>query len=178
MSEDNTTLAHLTAIYAAVAGLERLFPGRRFTPDGHMVGSIGEVLAAQRYDIELLPSNHKNHDARTQDGRLVQIRTTQGKTAPLKRTHDYLLVLRLNRDATIEEIFNGPGEIAWGLTANRKQDGNGQFNISLGIYRAASAAIPDSQRIPQRPNKARATTPSVADVVAHLAPGKEGLLVP
>ncbi len=33
-------------LYSIVDRLEELFPGRRFTPDGHLVGSIGEVLAA------------------------------------------------------------------------------------------------------------------------------------
>ena len=32
-----------------------LFPGRPFTPDGHLVGSIGEVLASHHYDLHLLP---------------------------------------------------------------------------------------------------------------------------
>ncbi|WP_408860888.1 DUF6998 domain-containing protein [Acidiphilium sp.] len=31
-------------IYEAVAELERQYPGRKFTPDGHLVGSIGEVV--------------------------------------------------------------------------------------------------------------------------------------
>ena len=33
-------------IYKATAALEALYPGRKFTPDGHLVGSIGEVIAA------------------------------------------------------------------------------------------------------------------------------------
>ena len=33
-------------LYSIVDRLDELFPGRRFTPDGHLVGSIGEVLAA------------------------------------------------------------------------------------------------------------------------------------
>jgi len=34
-------------IYAIVDELERLYPGRRFTPDGHLVGSIGEAYSAE-----------------------------------------------------------------------------------------------------------------------------------
>jgi len=34
-------------IYWAVVRLEVLYPGRKFTPDGHLVGSIGEVIAAE-----------------------------------------------------------------------------------------------------------------------------------
>ena len=33
-------------LYDIVDRLEELFPGRKFTPDGHLVGSIGEVIAA------------------------------------------------------------------------------------------------------------------------------------
>ena len=36
--------APIADIYRAVAALEQLYPGRKFTPDGHLVGSIGEVI--------------------------------------------------------------------------------------------------------------------------------------
>ena len=36
-----------------VAELEAEFPGRHFTLDEHLVGSIGEVMAAYYYGIEL-----------------------------------------------------------------------------------------------------------------------------
>ena len=52
-------------LYALVAQLEALFPGRRFTPDGHLVGSIGEVIAAHRYGLDLLPHSAQGHDARS-----------------------------------------------------------------------------------------------------------------
>jgi len=42
-------------LYQVVAELESIFPGRPFTPDGHMVGSIGECLVADAYDLELMP---------------------------------------------------------------------------------------------------------------------------
>jgi len=51
------------ALYAITRRLEDLFPGRHFTPDGHLVGSIGEVLAAHRYDLRLLVAGHPHHDA-------------------------------------------------------------------------------------------------------------------
>ncbi|MGQ0721719.1 MAG: DUF6998 domain-containing protein, partial [Candidatus Eiseniibacteriota bacterium] len=41
-------------LYGIVRDLEAAFPGRKFTLDGHLVGSIGEVLAAHRYGLELL----------------------------------------------------------------------------------------------------------------------------
>jgi hypothetical protein len=42
-------------IYKAAAELEALYPGRKFTPDGHLVGSIGEVIAAEALGLTLYP---------------------------------------------------------------------------------------------------------------------------
>ncbi len=38
-----------------MAALRAAYPDRKFTLDGRLVGDLGEVLAAEHYDIELLP---------------------------------------------------------------------------------------------------------------------------
>ena len=43
--------APVANIYRAVRTLEKLYPERKFTPDGHLVGSIGEVIAAEQLDL-------------------------------------------------------------------------------------------------------------------------------
>ncbi len=45
-------------IYRLVQELEAMFPGRRFTPDGHMVGSIGGAIASYCYGIKLFSPSH------------------------------------------------------------------------------------------------------------------------
>ena len=75
-------------LYSIVDRLEELFPGRRFTPDGHLVGSIGEVLAAATYDLELLPPSTERHDALSGDGRKVQIKATQVRSVSLSSEPD------------------------------------------------------------------------------------------
>ena len=52
---------------------------RHFTPDGHLVGSIGEVLVASYYGLELLPASSQTHDAKSDSGKMVQIKATQVK---------------------------------------------------------------------------------------------------
>lgn len=59
-----------------VTELEAEFPGRHFTLDGHLVGSVGEVLAAYYYGIELYKASTKVHDGCIDD-REVQIKITQ-----------------------------------------------------------------------------------------------------
>ena len=86
----------VTRIYEVVQELEELFPGRRFTPDGHLVGGIGEVLADQYYGIDLLPASFPGHTGRTDDGKLVQIKATQRGKIGLRSESEMLLVVQLS----------------------------------------------------------------------------------
>lgn len=54
-------------LYRIVAELETMFPGRHFTPDGHLVGSLGECLAACHYGLELMPASSPGVDVRCQE---------------------------------------------------------------------------------------------------------------
>ena len=123
----------VSRLYEVVAELEELFPERRFTLDGHLVGSIGEVLAKYHYGLVLLSPSREAHDARTEDGRNVQIKMTQGTKVALRGEPDYLIVLRLEPDGTAREVFNGPGHTAW-EAAGRMQR-NGQRSIGIASLR-------------------------------------------
>ena len=67
-------------IYEAVSDLEARYPQRKFTPDGHLVGSIGEVIAAEALRLKLYPTMvEPGHDAHDSEGNDVQIKMTAGK---------------------------------------------------------------------------------------------------
>ena len=88
--ENNALISEkVKRIYAITAELEDLYPGRHFTPDGHMVGSIGEVLVAENYGLKLLPASYETHDAVAPDGRYVQIKATQVKQISISSEPDY-----------------------------------------------------------------------------------------
>ena len=133
-------------IYEISAELERLFPGRHYTPDGHMIGSIGEALAASYYGLELFPASEETHDAKAPDGRLVQIKATQINRISLSSEPRWLLVLRIHRDGTFSEEYNGPGKLAWEHCG--KMQKNGQRPISLAKLRILQVEVPDSVRLP------------------------------
>ena len=83
--------------------LEAAAPGRHFTPDGHLVGCIGEAVAAARYGLELTTASTKALDAHHKaSGRSVEIKATvEGKRISLRGMEpeaDHLLVLRINGD--------------------------------------------------------------------------------
>ena len=133
--------------YALTTKLDRLFPKRSFIPDGHVVESFCEVLAAQAFDLELLPASSKIHNARTRDHSvMVQVRAAQGETLVLRNDQvpQHLLVLKLSPEGVPELIFNGPGIVAYSTVG--KQPANGQRTVRLNTLR--KIPVPPQDRLP------------------------------
>ena len=132
-------------LYRITAELEEKYPGRRFTPDGHLVGSIGEVYAAEKYGLTLLEASSEKHDALSADGRLIQIKITQTDRISIYSEPDYLIVMKMGNDGNIEEIYNGKGFAPW-ENAGKVQK-NGQRSINLKKLVSLNAAVSSEDRI-------------------------------
>ena len=145
MSAINDVPDLVKKLYALVGEFEHRFPGRKFTPDGHLVGSIGEVVAASRYNLVLLPASAEGHDARATNGLLVQIKATQGTGVALRSEPEHLIVLKILSDGTTQEIYNGPGEPVWNSCGAMQK--NGQRPISVKRLQAIQEVVPPSQRL-------------------------------
>ena len=102
-------------MFRTVAELEEAFPGRHFTLDGHLVGSIGEVLAAYYYGIKLYTASEPLHDGLDVDGREVQIKITQQDNIVISGEPKYLVVLYLTKAGDVYEVYNGPGGKPWNM---------------------------------------------------------------
>lgn len=127
----------MTDIYRAVADLEKLYPGRKFTPDGHLVGSIGEVIAAEHFGLTLYASSKPGHDAFDAEGD-VQIKLTAGNSVSMFADCVRLIVLRIVSPKQAEIVYDGPGAPAWAAAGAMQK--NGQRKISLTRLRAIAAA--------------------------------------
>jgi hypothetical protein len=101
----------IARLYQTVRDLNKLFPDRPFTPDGHLVGSIGEVVAAETYDLTLEKCSNPGFDAKTQTGKSVEIKLTGGDSVSVSSDcdplPDFLIVLRLDTRTGFTEIYNG-----------------------------------------------------------------------
>jgi hypothetical protein len=130
----------VTQIYRATAALEALYPGRKFTPDGHLVGSIGEVIAAEALDLTLYPMSRRGHDAYDRDGE-VQIKMTAGESVAMYATCDRLVVLKIVSPEEAEIVYDGPGQPVWDKAGKIQK--NNQRSVRLSRLRAmASVAQP------------------------------------
>ena len=126
-------------IFELAYSLEQQYPGRHFTPDGHMLGSIGEVYAAERYNLTLYEASHEVHDGKTADGREVQIKITQGDRVGLSSEPEFLIVLKIDRTGFITEVYNGPGAEPWNQAG--KMQKNGQRMISVAKLKNLNAEV-------------------------------------
>ena len=124
--------APVAAIYKAVRELEARYPGRKFTPDGHLVGSIGEVIAAEAFSLNLYPMSHAGHDAWDVNGP-VQVKMTAGTSIAMYDCCVRLIVLKVISPEVAEIIYDGPGEIIWNNAGKIQK--NGQRSISLSKLR-------------------------------------------
>lgn len=129
--------------------LESEFEGRKFSLDGHLLGSIGKVFAKYIYDIDLAKASNKLHDGEV-DGRNVQIKITQIDSVDIKGVPDYLIVLFLKKDTQeIYEVYNGPGELA---LEGSKLNGNREYNKSLNVLIKKDSLVSEPERIPAKNN--------------------------
>ncbi len=126
-------ITEIRQLYEIVARLEARYPGRKFTPDGHLVGSIGEVLAAERYGLTLTPHSTEACDAYDSEGRAVEIKCTQGSAVAFN-SHELpkrVIVVKLHKDGSISEFYNGPSRPVAQALSRVKQQKNGQRRLSL-----------------------------------------------
>lgn len=147
---DHKKFQHLVKqLYATVGELESMFPGRHFTPDGHMVGSIGECLVADAYGLELMTASNKGFDAVSSSGTRIEIKATQSKSAAFRSEPQHAIVIKILPTGTFEEIYNGPGSLVWGQFGGKPLPSNGQYQISLNKLKKLNQQVNESQRVPR-----------------------------
>ena len=111
MQDDIRRIPELVGrLFETVRELQRIFPDRPFTPDGHLVGSIGEVVAAYVYGLTLERCSNQGFDARTEEGQSVEIKLTGVDYVSVSsdsQPPEILIVLKLHQAGQFEEIYNG-----------------------------------------------------------------------
>lgn len=135
----------LKSLFQIVQRLETEYAkyNRKFTIDGHLIGSIGEVIVKKAFDLDLEKNSTPVHDAKTKDGQTVQIKATTTDRVAFSIHADeipyYVIVIRIEKEGencgkpTL--IYNGLGEIVFEELRKKKLQKNGQIQISLSTLR-------------------------------------------
>lgn len=140
----NNVKLQVQKLIEIVNNLEHDFPGRHFTLDGHLVGSIGEVMAAYYYGVELYAASTVAHDGEV-DGRQVQIKISQQDNIVINHEPEYLIVLYLNKSGDIYEVYNGPGKAPWNSAS--KVDSHNNRHMRVNKLMELDQEVPEELRI-------------------------------
>ena len=132
-------------LFETVHELEQRYPGRKFSIDGHLLGSLGEVIAAEHYGLTLLPNSYEKHDAKDKQGRMVQIKATQINRIAISSEPDCLIVIQITPDGNWSEIYNGAGSRVWNNAG--KMQKNGQRPISIAKLKALMESVQENEKI-------------------------------
>jgi hypothetical protein len=140
----------LGLIFQGIGILQTEFANRKFTIDGRLVGDIGEIIAAAEFDITLDEVSRAGYDAKTSDGRDVQIKATFQDSLTFRTVPTLYIGIKLSPDGTHEIIFNGPGQIIYDRYVHRQGVGTNLLSFPIAVLRELSATVPDGQRIAKR----------------------------
>jgi hypothetical protein len=128
-------------LYLSVAKLQSAFPDKPFTPDGRMVGDIGEAIAALKYGVALDKKLRKHWDGYRIDSsgnkHEVQIKATQKDETYLKKPpHEGdLIVFKVFSTGKWECFYDGKIMRVWNSLADKKPDSTGAKFIKLARLR-------------------------------------------
>jgi hypothetical protein len=135
-----------------VKQLRDSYPSKKFTLDGRLVGDLGEILAETAYDLQLHERLQKHHDAITSGGLRVQIKATMqdSLTFPADHVPDYYLGIKIHANGSFDEVFNGPGELAWQSVKKRKHPKTNLHSVSIKVLTRLNQEVPSQDKIPRR----------------------------
>jgi hypothetical protein len=120
----------------------------KFTPDGRMVGDIGEAIAVEKFGLELTQGT--GIDGKARDGRTVQVKASGTNGGAAFRSIDalqhaeHLLFFHLDyENCRGEVIYNGPEKQVRNLIEGKK----GQRTVSAKQLRSMDENVKDDKRL-------------------------------
>jgi hypothetical protein len=102
-------------IYRIAGELGKAFKIDTCTPDGHLLGAIGQIAAKIAFGLEL-SSEKEEHNSTWSDGLKklnVQVRCSGRGNIALREEPEHLIALEIGETGSIRLLFNGPGHFVW-----------------------------------------------------------------
>lgn len=128
---------------------------RSFSLDGRLVGDIGEVLAAEKYGLELYGENTPIYDGfEKATGRKVQIKASFKNYSYFPfgadKIPNYFLSINILENGELEELYNGPGHFIvehYIVARNLKHYKETFYTLSKGKLKELNRLVPEEEKI-------------------------------
>ncbi len=137
----------IALIYQTASELGSEFNITTCTPDGHLLGAIGQIAAKIAFGLNF-GSNVKGHNCTYSDqNRIIniQVRCTGRGSIALRKEPEYLIALEISESGRIYLLYNGPGNFVWEKIKNQKQP---QKYASKNQLKGAQSEVSVKAQIP------------------------------
>jgi hypothetical protein len=99
----------IASLFASQRALRALAPEYKWAGLGNLLGDFGEFIAVQSYGLTKASGGSDGYDARTEDGKSVQVKTNHAATQiGFRGSADLMLVLHIKTNGDWEQIYYGP----------------------------------------------------------------------
>ena len=113
----------IASIYEIANELGREFNISKCTPDGHLLGAIGQIAAKIAFGLQF-GSNEKEHNCTWSDkGKIlnIQVRSTGRGSVAIRKEPEYLIAIEITETGRLYLLYNGPGKFVWEMVRHQKQ---------------------------------------------------------
>ena len=137
----------IAEIYTIANELGDAFGIDTCTPDGHLLGAIGQIAAKIAFGLEF-GSEEEEHNCSWSDGVRkinVQVRCSGRGNIALRREPEYLIALEIAPNGSIRLLFNGPGKLVWERIDHQKST---QKYASANLLRRVQTEVAQRDQLP------------------------------
>ena len=113
----------IAAIYEIANELGREFNISKCTPDGHLLGAIGQIAAKIAFDLQFGSEKTEHNCTWSDQNKIinVQVRCTGRGSVAIRKEPEYLIALEVSETGKIYLLYNGPGKYVWERIKHQKR---------------------------------------------------------
>jgi hypothetical protein len=123
----------IAEIYEIANELGKAFNIDRCTPDGHLIGAIGQIAVKIAFNLEFSSPKDGHNCTWPKGSKQINIQvgcSGKGKIA-LRIEPDHLIALEIGQKGQIRLLFNGPGHYIWSKIKHQR---NPQKYVSYNLF--------------------------------------------
>ena len=121
----------LETIFTSQKILKTLAPEYGWTGMGNLLGDYGECIAIGMYNLQKAETGTNDYDAVTPEGLTVQIKANHSSQhIGFRGNSDLLLVLHVDDNADVSELYYGPFSLVKDLSSNSDRDNKRMISVN------------------------------------------------
>lgn len=138
----------LASLFASQRTLKSLAPQFKWAGLGNLLGDYGEFIAVEAYGLEPAPRGANGYDAKTPDGKTVQVKANfSASQIGYRGEADLLLCLKIDLNGDWTEIYYGDFQPVKQASRHSARDNKSMIAISA-LMRIKEAGYRLPERLP------------------------------